>query len=192
MLNYIWTGMILVSIITGICSGNAEAVTKGAIEGCSAGVELCISMLGIMCFWTGVAKIAEKSGLVNVFARLLRPVTKFIFPNLQDNSPAHFAIIMNMVANILGMGNAATPLGLKAMSELDKLDKSEKMTYEMCAFTVLNTASVQLIPSTVISLRQSFGSANPSVIILPIWIVSLCSAAVSVLAVKFFKARGKI
>lgn len=192
MLNYIWAGMILVSVLTGFLTGNVDAVTKGAIDGCTQGVELCISMLGIMCFWTGLSKIAEKSGLIQVFSKLLRPVTKLLFPRLKKDSPALSAIVMNMVANFFGMGNAATPLGIKAMQELDKINCGMEASYEMCIFTVLNTASIQLIPSTLISLRHSFGSEDPSIIIVPVWIVSACAAVMAILSAKFFEKRQKL
>ncbi|MBE7012215.1 MAG: nucleoside recognition protein [Ruminococcaceae bacterium] len=192
MLNYIWSGMILISLLTGFITGNIESVTKGAIDGCSQGVELCVSMLGIMCFWTGLSKIAEKSGLIKAFSKLLKPLTRFLFPRLKEGSPAYFAIIMNIVANFFGMGNAATPLGIKAMKELDKINCDTKASYEMCVFTVLNTASIQLIPSTLISLRHTFGSQNPSIIIVPVWIVSICAASMAILSAKFFEKRQKI
>jgi spore maturation protein A len=192
MLNYIWAGMILLSLLTGFLTGNIDAVTKGAIDGCSQGVELCISMLGIMCFWTGLSKIAEKSGLIQVFSKLLRPITKLLFPRLEKNSPALSAIVMNMVANFFGMGNAATPLGIKAMQELDKVNYGMGASPEMCIFAVLNTASIQLIPSTLISLRHSFGSGNPSIIIVPVWIVSAFAACMAILSSKFFEKRQKL
>lgn len=192
MLNYIWAGMVLLSLLTGFLTGNIDAVTKGTIDGCSQGVELCISMLGIMCFWTGLSKIAEKSGLIQVFSKLMRPVTRILFPRLNDDSPALSAIVMNIVANLFGMGNAATPLGIKAMQELDKINCTMTASYEMCIFAVLNTASIQLIPSTLISLRQTYGSGNPSYIIVPVWIVSVCAAFMAVLSAKFFEKRQKL
>lgn len=189
MLNYIWSGMILISVLAGILTGNADSVTKGAIDGCAQGVELCISMLGIMCFWTGLSKIAEKAGIINIFGKVLKPFTKLIFPNLKEGSAALSAIIMNIVANFFGMGNAATPLGIKAMKELDKINCDTSASYEMCVFAVLNTASIQLIPSTLISLRHTFGSENPSVIIVPVWIVSVCAAFMAILSAKYFEKR---
>lgn len=193
MLNYIWGGMIVVSFVTAIFTGRIDAVTNGAMEGAASAVDTCLGLLGSMCLWTGIAKIAEHSGLVEVFARLLRPVTKIIFPKLKSNSAAHQAIVMNMVANILGMGNAATPLGIAAMKELDKLNGRKSVASdEMCMFVVVNTASIQLIPATVISMRQMYGSAAPSEIVIPVWISSILAVTVGVAAAKIFQKRSRL
>ncbi len=193
MLNYIWCGMVLVSFFVAIFTGKIDAVTNGAMEGAAAAVDTCIGLLGSMCLWTGLAKIAENSGLIEVFAKVLRPVTKIIFPKLKSNSAALRAIVMNMVANLLGMGNAATPLGISAMKELDKLNRGKSTaSNEMCMFVVVNTASIQLIPSTVISLRQIYGSANPSEIVFPVWICSICAVTIGVLTAKFFEQRSRL
>ncbi len=193
MLNYIWGGMIVVSFISAVFTGRIEQLTAGAIEGAASAVETCIGLLGSMCLWTGIAKIAENSGLINVFAKLLRPLTKIIFPKLKADSAAMRAIVMNMVANLLGMGNAATPLGISAMKELDKINKGRSTaSNEMCMFVVINTASIQLIPSTVISLRQMYGSASPSEIVVPVWICSVCAVTVGIIAAKIFQKRVKV
>ncbi len=191
MLNFIWCGMILISFIVSIFTGKIEATTNGAMEGAALAVETCIGLLGSMCLWTGLAKIAEKSGLVEVFAKILKPITKVIFPKLKPNSAAHRCIVLNMVANILGMGNAATPLGINAMKELDKLNRGKgTASNEMCMFVVINTASIQLIPSTVIALRQMYGSTNPTEIVAPVWLCSICSVVVGVLMAKLFEKRS--
>ncbi len=193
MLNYIWCGMIVVSFITAIFTGRIETVTSGAMEGAASAVDTCAGLLGTMCLWTGLAKIAENSGLVNVFAKLLRPVTRIIFPKLKPDSAVMHAIVMNMVANILGMGNAATPLGITAMKELDKLNKGRSTASdEMCMFVVVNTASIQLIPATVISLRQMYGSQSPTEIIIPVWICSILAVTVGAAAAKFFEKRSHL
>ena len=190
MLNFIWSGMILISFVVSIFTGKIEAVTNGAMEGAALAVETCIGILGSMCLWTGLAKIAEKSGLVEVFAKILRPVTRLVFPKLNFDSPAHRCIVLNMVANLLGMGNAATPLGINAMKELDKLNKGRSAaSNEMCMFVVINTASIQLIPSTVIALRQMYGSANPTEIVAPVWICSIGAVIVGVVMAKIFEKR---
>ncbi len=192
MLNYIWCGMIVLSFAAAIFTGKIEALTAGAIEGAASAVETCIGLLGSMCLWTGIAKVAENSGLINIFARLLKPVTKLIFPKLRQNSAAMRAIVMNMVANLLGMGNAATPLGIAAMRELSRENKQRSTaSNDMCMFVVINTASIQLIPSTVISLRQMYGSTDPSGIIVPVWICSICAVIVGVTAAKIFQRRVK-
>lgn len=191
MLNYIWSGMILIAFAVAIFTGRIEETTAAAMKGAGTAIETCIGLLGTMCLWSGLAKIAENSGLTSVFARLLRPVTKVIFPELKKDSKALNAIVMNMVANMLGMGNAATPLGVAAMKELDKENHHRSTASNaMCMFVVINTASIQLIPSTVISLRQMFGSENPSGIIVPVWICSICGVIMGVLAAKFFERKG--
>lgn len=192
MINYIWAGMIVLSLLSGLLSGNIETITKGAIDGCAEGVSLCVSLLGIMCFWTGISKIAEKSGLIEGFARLIRPITKILFPRLKEGSEALSAIVMNMVANFFGMGNAATPLGIKAMKELDKINGSKEASNEMCTFAVINTASIQLIPSTIISLRQTFGSEDPGAIIVPVWIASIVAVTIAVISTKIFEKRKRL
>ncbi len=192
MINYIWAGMIILSLLAGFFGGDIESVTKGAIDGCADGVSLCISLLGIMCFWTGLSKIAEKSGLIEIFSKVLRPITKILFPRLKAGSEALSAIVMNMVANIFGMGNAATPLGIKAIKELDKINDSYDASDEMCTFAVLNTASIQLIPSTIISLRQTFGSEEAGIIIVPVWIVSILAVTVAVVSAKIFEKRKRL
>lgn len=192
MLNYIWCGMIIISFAVSLVCGNVEAVTAGAMEGAAAAVETCIGLLGVMCLWTGIAKIAERSGLCDVFAKCLRPITRILFPRLRPDSAAARAIVMNMVANLLGMGNAATPLGIKAMRELDKINPHKgRATNEMCMFVVLNTASIQIIPATVIALRQLYGSKNPTEIVIPVWICSICAVTVGTLAAKLFEKRGR-
>ncbi len=192
MINYIWAGMIVLSLLSGLLGGNIETITKGAIDGCTEGVSLCVSLLGIMCFWTGISKIAEKSGLIEGFARLIRPITKILFPRLKEGSEALSAIVMNMVANFFGMGNAATPLGIKAMKELDKINEGKDASNEMCTFAVINTASIQLIPSTIISLRQTFGSEDPGAIIVPVWIASIVAVTVAVISTKIFEKRKRL
>ena len=190
MMNYIWSGLILLSLLISLFTGKLEATTAAAMDGAAEAVTTCISLLGIMCLWTGMAKIAEKSGLVNLLAKLMRPLTRFLFPKLEKDSPALHAIVLNMVANLLGMGNAATPLGLKAMKELDKRNHSSSTaSNEMCMFVVINTASLQLIPTTLIGLRQAFGAANPGIVIVPIWIVSICALTAGVLTAKWLQRR---
>ncbi len=193
MLNYLWSGMILVSLVVAVFTGRIEEVTGAAMEGAGAAVETSLGLLGTMCLWTGLAKIAENSGLTKVFAKVLSPVTKVVFPKLKKDSAAMDAIVMNMVANLLGMGNAATPLGIAAMKELDKENKHRGIaSNEMCMFVVVNTASIQLIPSTVISLRQMFGSQNPSEIVAPVWICSICALAMGTLAAQLLERRRSL
>ena len=190
MLNYIWGAMIVISLVTSLFTGRVEQTATAAATGAASAIESCISLLGIMCLWTGIAKIGERAGIISFFSKILRPVTRFIFPKLKDGSPALSAIVMNIVANLLGMGNAATPLGIKAIKELDQLNKDKKIASdEMCMFVVLNTASIQLFPATLISLRQSFGASNPGEVIVPVWIVSVCALFVGVCIAKMLERR---
>ncbi len=193
MLNYIWGGMIIISIVTSLFTGRVEETAAAAAEGAAAAIQNYISLLGIMCLWTGLSKIGERAGLVRLFARILRPVMRLIFPRLKSDSPAASAIVMNVVANLLGMGNAATPLGIKAVGELSKLNRSKATASdEMCMFVVINTASIQLLPATLISMRQSWGSANPGEVIVPVWIVSICALVVGVTVAKLLERRHRL
>ncbi len=187
MINYIWGGLMTVSIAAAFLFGRVEEVANAAMQGATEAVTLSLSLLGVMCLWTGIMKIAQHAGVIALFSKLLRPLTRFLFPRLPRDSEALDAIVMNMVANIFGMANAATPLGLKAMKELSRISKSQVASHEMCMFAVINTASLQLIPSTVIALRQ--GASNPYEIIIPVWIVSVITLAVAVTAAKLFALK---
>ncbi len=190
MLNYIWSVMIILSVICGIFTGKINELSSALMTGAESAVAMTISLMGIMCFWTGIMNIAENTGVTNMVATLLKPVTKILFPKLKDKK-AKDAIIMNMTANMLGLSNAATPLGLKAMQELKRLSDSKTASDEMCMFIVINTASLQIIPSTVIALRQAAGSATPTDIIIPVWVCSICVIIAGVISVKFFLKRQK-
>lgn len=154
MLNYIWFGMIFISVLVGSITGNINAVTEAAISMAKTAVEIAISLIGIMALWLGTMKIAEESGLISIVAKALRPVTIRLFPDVPKDHPAIGSIVLNMAANILGLGNAATPLGLKAMEELQELNpKKDTATNAMCTFLAINTSSVQIIlPATVVAL----------------------------------------
>ena len=154
MLNYIWFGMIFISVMVGSITGNINAVADAAISMAKTAVEIAISLIGIMALWLGTMKIAEESGLISIIARALRPITVRLFPDVPKDHPAIGSIVLNMAANILGLGNAATPLGLKAMEELQELNpKKDTATNAMCTFLAINTSSVQIIlPATVVAL----------------------------------------
>lgn len=193
MLNYIWGGMILISLAVSVFTGKLEETAAAAVGGASEAVELCIALLGIICLWTGLSKIGEKAGLITLFAKLLRKPVEFLFPKLKSHPDAQGSIIMNMVANLFGMGNAATPLGLKAINDLHRINKKRNFaSNEMCMLVVLNTASIQLIPTTLISLRQAYGSSSPGEIIVPIWIVSICALVAGIAVAKFLERRNKL
>lgn len=185
MLNYIWMGLLLVGFAVGIINGRIDEVTKAAMDSAQSAVTVCIGLLGVMCLWTGLMKVAEKSGLVAGIGRLVRPVMTFLYPDIPKNHPALGAIVMNLVANFLGLGNAATPLGIKAMSQLQSLNKDKKTaTDSMCMFLVMNTAAIQLVPASIIALRTAEGSKKPAEIIVCIWMVSLCATIMGVMAAK--------
>lgn len=193
MVGYIWAFMIISSVVVAVFEGKTEATVNAAFSGANQSVETIVGFLGVMCMWMGLMKIAEISGLIDIFSRFISPVTRVIFPRVKKDSPAHKAISMNIVANILGLGNAATPLGINAMEKLNESNPDKKTaTNEMCMLVVLNTASIQLIPSTLIALRSTFGSHNPSEIILPIWISSVITAIIAVSVTAFFARKQNI
>lgn len=185
MLNYIWMGLLLIGFAVGIANGRINEVTKAAMDSAQSAVTVCIGLLGVMCLWTGLMKVAEKSGLVTGISRLVRPVMTFLFPGIPKDHPALGAIVMNLVANFLGLGNAATPLGIKAMNQLQTLNKDKKTaTDSMCMFLVMNTAAIQLVPASIIALRTSAGSRKPAEIIVCIWIASVCATVMGIIAAK--------
>lgn len=190
MMNYIWGGMMVLSLIVSVFTGRVEQTAAAAVSGAGEAVNLTVSLLGIMCLWTGLSKIGEEAGLIRLIAKALKPPLRFLFPRLDPNSKAFGSVVMNIMANLLGMGNAATPLGIKAVSHLDELNpRKGTATDEMCALVVLNTASLQLIPTTLISLRQSYGAASPGDVILPIWICEICALTVGIILTKILSKR---
>ncbi|MCX7923778.1 MAG: nucleoside recognition protein [Clostridia bacterium] len=192
MLNYIWLGMLVIGFAVGIMNGRIEAVTKAAMDSAQTAVQLSIGLLGIMCLWTGLMNIAEKSGLIRRIARAVRPLMRFLFPEVPQNHPALGAIVMNLVANLFGLGNAATPLGLKAMTELQKINPDKDTSSNaMSMFLVLNTSAIQLIPATIIAVRSAAGSRNPAEVIGTIWVATLCASITGIIAVKLFSMYGR-
>ena len=190
MMNYIWGGMMLISLIVSVFTGRLEQTAAAAVEGAGAAVNLTVSLLGIMCLWTGISKIGEEAGLIRLISRWLSPILKRLFPNLNPDSEAFGSVVMNIVANLLGMGNAATPLGINAVRHLNELNPDRRTASdEMCMLVVLNTASLQLIPTTLISLRQSYGAASPGDVIPAIWICEICALCIGVTMVNFLKKR---
>ena len=160
-------------------------MNKSIFDSAGSAVELSITFLGTMCLWNGIMKIVQETSLMSKLTKLLNPIMKFLFPELRKNSPAKSEISMNIIANILGLGNAATPLGIRAMNELQKENvKKDTLSNSMIMFIVLNTASLQLIPTTVIAIRTSLGSENPSLVIVPVWIVTILAAVTAVFVTK--------
>lgn len=192
MINYIWAGMMLISVIFGIISGNTAEVSDALFTGGQAAVELSLTLLATMCLWGGLMRIAEAAGLTDWLAILFRPILRILFPGLDPKSPAARAISMNMSANMLGLGNAATPLGLEAMKHLQAENPPSKTASNyMVTFVVLNTASLQIIPTTIAAMRQKAASENPMEIMPAIWITSIISLVTGVFLAAIFNARKK-
>ena len=189
MLNYIWFGMMLIAVVVGTITGNIDAVTKAAINMAKTAVEIAIGLIGIMALWLGTMKIAEDSGLIRIIARALRPITIRLFPDVPSDHPAIGSIVLNMAANILGLGNAATPLGLKAMEELQELNPNkDTATNAMCTFLAINTSSVQLIlPATVVALM---GAASNQIFLTTIVATGLSTIA-AIIAVKTLEKMNR-
>jgi len=185
MLNYIWFGMMFISVVTGIFTGNIDEVTTAAITMSKTAVEIAFGLIGIMALWLGTMKIAEESGLIQFLSRGLQPITLRLFPEIPKDHPAIGSIILNMAANILGLGNAATPLGLKAMEELQELNPNKEIaTNSMCTFLAINTSSVQLIlPATVVALM---GAAANQIFITTLLATGLSTIS-AVITVKFLE-----
>ena len=181
MLNYIWFGMITVSFVCAIATGHTDELSKAALQGADKAINLIISMAGVMCLWTGMMKIADKGGLTAIIARILSPLLSKIMPDYKKDSPAMRAVSANVTANLLGLGNAATPFGLAAMKEMQKTNTLKTQpNNSMVMFVVINTASIQIIPTTIAALRQASGSEQPYDILPYIWVVSVLSLIVGI------------
>jgi len=166
MLNYIWLAMIILAVILGGINGKIEDVTKSAIDSAGSSVTIAIGLIGVMALWLGVMKIAEDSGLMKLLAKAIAPIMRWLFPDVPSGHPAMGSMTMNIAANMLGLNNAATPLGLRAMEDLETLNEHPGIaTNAMCTFLTINTAGVQLIPATMISIMASAGSTDPTAII---------------------------
>ena len=209
MLNYLWAGMIAVGIIYGVFSGNMEGVTNGALDSAKEAISLCLSMCGVMALWMGLMEIAKTSGLIEQMTKGIAPFIHFLFPRIPKNHPALAAISTNMIANVLGLGWAATPAGLKAMEELSRLEEERgnpeycKSGYgnvgittlekkgggrtasnEMCIFLIMNIASLQLVPVNMIAYRSQYGSVSPTAVIAPGLIATFISAVAAIIYCK--------
>lgn len=188
MLNWIWFGLMAIAFVVAMFRGTAEGVTTGAIDSAKVAVEISLGLIGIMALWLGIMRIAEESGLVQLLSRAIAPVLRVIFPQVPRDHPAMGAIVMNIAANMLGLNNAATPLGIKAMEELQDLNPNKDVaTDAMVMLMAINTASVQLIPATVIGLMAAAGSTNPTAIIAPTLIVTGASLIIAILAAKLLQ-----
>ena len=185
MINYIWCGMIVIGILVGIVTGNIEAVSTAAIEWAETAVELSLGLIGVMSLWLGLMKIAEEAGIVRGMGLLMKPIMVRLFPEVPADHPAMGSIVANMAANFFGLGNAATPLGIKAMQELQDLNENkEEASNAMVTFLAINTSSVTLISSSTIAYRSAAGAANPADIIAPTIIATTVSTVVAIVACK--------
>ena len=192
MLNILWPIFIIISYIYALFSGNLEKVNSGIFESASTAVELTLTFFGTITLWCGIMQIAKDSSLSRKLSKALNPLIKFLFPDVDKNSKAHEEISLNMIANILGLGNASTPLGLQAMETLQKQNPSKTtLSNSMAMLVLINTASLQLIPTTVIAIRTSLNSSNPTSIILPVWVATLSAAISAIIAAKIFIKLGK-
>src|SRR5690554_5721372 len=188
MINIIWMAFIIIGLLVAAVTGRIEATTQAAFDGARSAVELCFALIGIYSLWLGLMKVAEKAGLVKALSKKMTGLLKFLFPDVPAGSPAMGAMTMNIIANMLGLGNAATPLGLKAMKELNSLNHDKSTASNaMCMFIVINTSSIQLIPTTVIALRSAAGSANPAETLGTTLIATLCSSLVGIFAVTILR-----
>ena len=179
MLNLIWPIFIIISFSYAIISGNIEQLNASIFESTESVIQLCITLLGTICLWNGIMEIADKSSILEKLTKFLKPLVRWLFPELRNNKKIQKEISMNMIANILGLGNAATPLGLKAMESMQKENtQKDTLSNSMAMFVVINTASIQIIPTTVIAIRTSLGSENPTSIVFPVWVATICAATV--------------
>lgn len=192
MLNILWPIFIIISYIYACFSGNLEKINTGIFDSTKSAVELCLTFIGTITLWCGIMQIAKESSLSKKISKALSPIIHFLFPDINKKDKVYDEISLNITANMLGLGNAATPLGIKAMQSLQEKNlKKDTLSNSMAMLVLLNTASLQFIPTTVIAIRNSLNSENPTSIILPVWLSTIFAAIAGVLAVKFFIKIGK-
>lgn len=197
MMNYIWAGMMALSLIFAIVTGRTAELSQAVLTGAGDAIELLLGILGMLCFWSGMMEIAKRSGLTDILAKMFSPLLTLVFRDVPYNSPAMKYMSLNISANLLGLGNAATPFGIEAMKELKKLDpKSDRASDSMLLFVVMNTASIQLFPTTVAAYRATYGSSNPFDILPSVWITSVAALTVGIIIAKIFcgvnRADGRL
>lgn len=190
MLNKIWPTFIIISFVFAIYSGKVLNVSNAVFNSAEQTVTLCLSLLGTLCLWNGIMKIAVKTSIIEKLTKFLKPLISFLFSEIKENKKISKEISMNMVANILGLGNASTPLGLKAMESMQKENPDkDKLSNSMAMFILVNTASLQIIPTTVISIRNSLCSENPTKIIIAVWVATIIAFATAITAGKILIKR---
>lgn len=181
MINYIWFFMILAGVITAASKGQINLVTEGILKGSEQAVLVAAGLIGIVSFWSGMMRIAQDAGVIKVISRLMNPLVRKLFPQVPSQHPAMGALLLSMSANLLGLGNACTPLGLKTMDHLQELNKNKETASDaMCTFMVVTSSSLTVVPSTIIALRASHGSLAPTEIIGPIVVATLCSTITAI------------
>lgn len=192
MINAIWVGLILIGIVISMFTGTVQGVTDSVVSSAKTAVEISIGLIGIMSFWLGLMKVAEKAGLVQLLGKALRPLMRLLFLEIPENHPANGSIVANIAANFLGLGNAATPLGIKAMQELQDLNENkDEATDAMVLFLAINTSSVTLVSSSVLAYRAAANSANVSEIIAPTIVATLISTTVAIISCKMLQKLKK-
>jgi len=192
VINWLWLGLLTFGVLFGLFTGRVDELTAGVLSAAQKGVELSFGLIGVMALWLGLCQLAEEAGLVQGLSRLVQPLLGKIFPNIPKNHPALGAIAMNLSANFLGLGNAATPLGIRAMQQLVKLNpEPDRASDEMCTFLLLNNAAPTLLPVTVIAIRAAAGAKAPGEIIGPAFLATCCAAAAALLLDRLFRwSRG--
>ena len=192
MIGYLWAALICIAVLTAALRGDMAVITPAIFAASERGVKIAFGLIGTMTFWLGMMKLLESSGIIGLLNRLLRLPARLLFPRVPADSPAMNAILMNLSANILGLGNAATPFGIKAMEEMQKINPNGRSASdEMCTFLALNTSSVTLIPTTVMALRAAAGAVNPADILGSTIAATLCSTAVALLADRLLRKKLK-
>lgn len=192
MMKYVFGGLIVLSVIIGFIRGDAAAVSDAAISSCADAVTLCLTLCGIICLWSGIMRIAQTSGLTEIIAKILNPLLKKLFKGISSGGKAMQYIVLNITANLLGLGNASTPFGIAAMKSLEEEEKTSVYASDnMILFVVLNTASLQLIPTTAAALRLKAGSAAPMEILPAVWAVSAANVVLTVTAAKIMASRSR-
>lgn len=188
MVNWIWLFFIVIGFIVAAINGDVESVTQAAFDGAKNGVTVCFGLISVLVFWMGMMRIAEDAGVLTKLARLLQPAVRFLFPSIPKNHPAIGYIMSNMSANILGLGNAATPMGIKAMQELQKLNPNkDEASTAMCTLLALNTSSITLIPTTLIAIRMNFNSLNPAEIVGTTLIATIISTTAAIFVDRWYR-----
>lgn len=190
MLNILWPIFLIIAFVFAFFCGRLEEVNNSIFESTKSAVELCLSLLGTICLWNGIMQIASEVGIVEYIKKILNPIIKILFSNIKKEDKEFEEIAMNMTANIMGLGNAATPLGLKAMKTMqNKNSKKHELSNNMAMFIIINTASIQVIPTTVIAIRNSLGSQNPTAMVLPIWISTIMAFLAATISAKIFMKK---